>query len=232
MRSRTTLAVFALLGLSTLLLPGKVQAQSITSPYQFLGTNQEGSLFAGYQSMGTGRFGFGPGPGMAFGGVYGVNFAGPFGLEGVVTYLPTTRDIVDPGRDKGDLVVGDMSSDMIMIDGRLRFALTGDRTWHGFSPFIVVGGGFAFDVSQDELDKELLLSEDVFNFGTSFIGVLGGGLRWFPGERFVVRADADLVLWQLETPAGFSDPERAFIGVDEEEWVSGSSFSLGLGIRF
>jgi hypothetical protein len=232
MNSRTNLALIALLGLSFLPVFAGVQAQSITSPYRFLETKQEGGAFVGHMSVGTGRFGYGPKPGVVVGGRYGLDISGPFGLEGVVTYLPTTRDIIDPGREEGDRYVGEMGSDIIMIDGRLRFSLTGDRTWHGVSPFVLAGGGFAFDVSPDNTDRELLLLDDVFDFGTSFVGILGGGFRWFPGDRFLLRGDVALAMWQLESPIGYSDPARAFRGVDESEWASGPSFSLGLAYRF
>jgi hypothetical protein len=78
----------------------------------------------------------------------------------------------------------------------------------------------------------LLLADDRFKFGTSFVGILGGGLRWFPGERFLIRGDFTLSIWQLKTPRGYSDPERAFRGVDEKEWVGSSSFTVGIGFRF
>ena len=210
MNSRMNRILLAILGLGALLTPHWALAQTISSPYRFLEARQEAGPFLGTMSPGTGRFGFGPAPGIAFGGRYGINLAGPFGLEGVVTYLPTERAMIDPGRNEGDMDVGDMASDVVMIDGRLRFSLTGDRAWHNLAPFVLAGGGIAFDVSGDNLDVETLL----------------------PGDRFLVRADGTLFIWQLKTPIGFSDPERGFVGVDEKEWVSGPSFSLGLGIRF
>ncbi|MGM0668508.1 MAG: hypothetical protein ACQET1_02260 [Gemmatimonadota bacterium] len=226
---RTTLAILVL---SALLAPGAADGQSIPSPYRFLETRQEVDVFLGTMSPGTGRFDLGPQPGTALGARYGINVAGPFGLEGVVTYLPTERSIIDPGRAEGDFKVGEMPSDVVMLDARLRFALTGNRTWHGLAPFVLAGGGVAFDAAGGDEDQEILLADDRFKFGTSFVGMLGGGARWFPGERFFFRADALLFLWQLKTPRGFTDPERAFEGVEEKEWVSGPSFSVGFGIRF
>ena len=222
----TTLAVGAIL------FHGPLPAQTIPSPYRFLESKQEAGLFGGYISPATGRFGFGPGPGPAWGLRYGINFSGPFGLEAVMTQAPTQRDIVDPGRVEGDRVIGEMSSQLVTIDGRLRFSLTGDRTWHRLSPFLAMGGGLVFDAASDNSDEELLLADDRFHFGTSFVGILAGGLRWLPGERFLIRGDLSLSIWQLKTPRGYSDPERAFTGVDEKEWVGSSSFTLGIGFRF
>lgn len=232
MKSRTILLLLVILSLCAVPLSPGLTAQSISSPYQFLESRQEVDIFAGHENMGTGRFGFGPGPGLALGARYGINLSGPFGLEGVVSYIPTTRDIIDPGRDEGDQVIGDMASDIVVIDGRLRFSLTGDRSWHGFAPFVLAGGGLAFDASSDKADLTLLLPNDIFEFGTSFVGVFGGGFRLFPGDRFVIRGDATFQIWQLDTPVGFLDTERAFEGAEEKEWVSGSTFSLGLGYRF
>ena len=81
-------------------------------------------------------------------------------------------------------------------------------------------------------EADLLLPEDQFEFQTSFAGLFGGGLRWFVGERMVVRADLSMMLWRLRSPPGFGLPERELEGVDETEWVSGPSFSIGTGIRF
>lgn len=232
MKPNARRTILTLVALASTLFPVAADGQSIPSPYRFLDARQEVGIFVGTMSPGTGRFDLGPQPGTSVGARYGINLAGPFGLEGAVTYLPTERSIIDPGRAEGDFKVGDMPSDVFMLDARLRFALTGDRTWHGLAPYLVAGGGVAFDGSGADEDQELLLADDRFKFGTSFVGILGGGLRWFPMERFFFRADADLFLWQLKTPRGFSDPDRGFEGVEEKEWVSGPSLSLGFGIRF
>ena len=225
-------ALLISLALMAPLLPGTAVGQSIPSPYRFLDTRQEVDIFMGTMSPGTGRFDYGPQPGTALGARYGINIAGPFGLEGVVTYLPTDRSIIDPGRAVGDFKIGEMPSDVIMLDVRLRFSITGNRSWHGLAPFVLAGGGLAFDGAGAKEDQELLLADDRFKFGTSFVGILGAGVRWYPGDRFFFRADTQLFLWQLKTPRGFSDPEREFEGVEEKEWVSGPSISLGFGIRF
>jgi hypothetical protein len=227
---RHTILTLFVLGSS--LFPASVTAQSVPSPYRFLDTRQEVDLFAAQVSPETGRFGYGPQPSMAFGARYGINIAGPFGLEGVLAYQPTERAIIDPGRAEGDFKVGDMPADVITMDARLRFTLTGDRTWHGLAPFVLAGGGLAFDASGAKEDEELLLVDDRFKFKTSFVGILGGGIRWYTGSRFFFRADTHLFIWRLKTPQGYFDTERGFEGVEEKEWASGPSVSIGFGIRF
>ena len=65
-----------------------------------------------------------------------------------------------------------------------------------------------------------------------FMALLGGGVRWFMTQRMLIRADAFITMNQLETPAGFLDPERALVGVGEKEWVSGPAFSIGAAFHF
>ncbi len=230
-RTLSLTALWTLLGL-TLPLPGL--SQSIPSPYRFVETRQEGGLFVGVLSPGRGRFGYGPGPGTALGARYAIRVSGPFALEGVAILLPTTRDLIDPGRDEGDRKVGEVDSRLLILDVRLRFDLTGPRTWHGLTPFVLAGGGFALDIAPDPEAQEepLLLADDRFRFGNSFTGLLGGGIAWFPVPDFVVRLDAGLFIWQLRSPSGFRNPERGFEGVEEKEWVSGPSLTLGGAIRF
>lgn len=221
-----------LLGVILTVLPRGAPAQVIPSPFEFLEKRQEAGVFLGQMAPGVGRFGYGPKSSLALGARYGIHLSGPFGLEAVGTMLPTDRDLIDPGRDEGDRVIGDVPATLISLDGRLRFSLTGDRTWHGVAPFLFTGGGLVFDVAGDDEAEEDLLADDRFEFGTSFLGLLGGGLRWFPGDRLVVRFEGALSLWQLKSPRGFRDPEREFEGVEEKEWVSGPSFSVGIGFRF
>jgi hypothetical protein len=213
-------------------LPTQGRGQVVPSPYRFIDSRQEAGPFLAFVAPGKGRFGYGPKPGLALGGRYGIHLGGPIGAEGVVLFFPTNRDLVDPGRVEGDRVVGEVSSNLLLLDGRLRLSLTGDRTWKGLNPIIFAGGGVAFDLAGESSEEEVLLEQDRFEFGTSFEGVLGAGVRWFASERFLVRADLGLYLWQLKAPEGFRDPARGFLGVGEKEWVSGPSFSLGAALHF
>jgi hypothetical protein len=208
--------------------------QSIPSPYRFIENRHEAGPVAGFASPGTGRFGYGPAPGPSLGLRYGIRLGGPFSLDGVAGYLHTTRDVVDPSRAEGRRVVGEVDTGIATLDLRLRFSLTGDRTWHGLNPFVFMGAGGAFDVKgESEVEAELLeLENDRFRFRPTFSGLLGWGIAWYPSERLMLRADASLLMWRLRTPPGFRAPERNIEGVAEKEWVSGPSFTLGAAIRF
>ena len=229
-RSAQLSLLLALLLLS--LGPVPSAGQTIPSNYSFFQTRQEAGVFAGATNQGTGRFEYGPKPATTFGARYSIHLGGPFGLEGVFSYLPTTRNIVDPSREEGDRVVGEADSEIMSADIRLRFSLTGDRTWRGLHPFLLMGIGLGWDMAGESVQDELLLPDDRFEFGTRLVTLFGGGARWFLTDRFMARGDIFVNMYQLKAPRGFLDPERALTAVGEKEWVSGPTFSLGLAYHF
>jgi hypothetical protein len=64
------------------------------------------------------------------------------------------------------------------------------------------------------------------------MGYVGLGSRFVPTPRITFRVDGGLTLWQIPTPRGWSDPDRGFEAVEEEEWVGGPGLTAGLSIRF
>ena len=208
------------------------EAQSIPSNYRYVDSSQETGAFVGFASVGTGRFGYGPGDGTVVGGRYGIDFAGPLTFEVVASVLDGTRDIINPGRDEGDRKVAEADSQVGAVDGRLKLTLTGPRTWRGLSPFLLFGGGMAFDLSGEHPAEADLEPADRFDFGRSFFGTLGGGSRVVVSERLVFRVDGIFSIWKLDTPPGFSDPSRGFGNVEKGEWVQGLRLTLGAAIRF
>ena len=216
----------------SLAAPSLLDGQAISSPYRFIDTRRELGAFGGWISPGTGRFGYGPGPGPLMGARVGYDFGGPFSLEVAVGVIPTTRDIVDPRRLEGDRVIGETTASIVAADLRAKFSLTGPRTWHGLSPYLAAGAGMASDLAGASLLEQDLLETDRFDFGSAFSTQLGGGLRWFVNETFVVRGEGLLHLWRLKAPDGFRDPERGFGDVGEAEWINAGSFTVSAGYRF
>lgn len=229
---RLLLAAATIGALSSGLAPSAVSAQTIPSNFEFIEKRQHAGAFVGYSFLNSGRFGFGPSGGLHVGGRYGVNLSGPLALEAHAGVISGERDIINPARPLGDRVVG--TGDVLLgtLDGRLRLTLTGDRTWHGMAPFIVFGGGIAFDLAAEQAVDELLETQDRFEFGTSFLGTAGGGTSVFVSERLELRGDGVFSLWKLGTPPGFSDPERGFLSVEESEWVGGFHATLTFFYRF
>jgi hypothetical protein len=208
--------------------------QSIPSPYRFIEERQELGIFAGTFWGDPGRYDLGPGTGVVGGVRYGIDLSGPLSIEGVGSVASATRDVINPRRDEGDRKVEEAEAALLFLEARLRFSLTGRRTWYGFQPFLFAGGGVAFDIQGNQAEDELLASVDRFDFGTQFLGTTGAGARYLLGRRWVIRADATLYLYQVDTPGGFLDPDRNLdLGtVPESEWVSSTSVTLGFAFRF
>jgi hypothetical protein len=219
--------------LLALLLPDSGEAQTISSPYRYVEQRQEAGAFVGHLSPDRGRFGYGPGPGLLLGARYGLELTGPLALEGVVASFPTTRDVINPAREEGDRIVGEADMALVMLEARLRFTLTGRRTWYRLQPYVVAGGGFAFDVEGVQRDDVVNLEErDRFDFGTKFMGSLGTGVRWLFTDRLGLRAEGLLSLWKLDTPSGYEDPARGFEAVPESEWTNATGFTVSLTWRW
>lgn len=215
------------------LLPGDdARAQTVPSPYRFIEQRQEAGAFVGVARTGAGRFGFGPQDGTIYGVRYGIDLAGAFGLEGMFSWLPTERDVIDPRRPEADRVRGQADVQLLLLDARLRFTLTGNRTWNSLAPFVFAGAGLGYDAAGDQEIDESLGASDRFDFGFALVGSLGGGVRWMVSERFLVRGDAQLTLWQLDTPEGFQDPELGFEAPPQSEWANNPVLTLGLAYRF
>lgn len=224
----------ALLALFLGVLPASLQAQSIPSPYRYIEEGQEGGFFVGYFDADPGRYELGPKSALMTGLRYGLELAGPLGLEGVATVVPTERDVINPGRAPGERAVDVAEATLLFVEARLRFALTGRRTWNRLQPYAAAGIGLGMDVQGNQREDDLLLAADRFNFGTRFVGSFGAGTRVILGSRLTLRLDASLLLYQLRTPGGFQDPDRELdLGnVPDSEWVAGRGLSLGLAYRF
>lgn len=209
-----------------------LEAQQIPSPYRFIEPRQEVGGFVGYLDMDRGRFGLGPEAAAFVGARYGIRISGAFALEGVLSFLPTSRDVLDPRRTEGDRLIGEADASILAADARLRFTVTGQRTWQGLAPHLLVGGGFATDLAGDPaIEGDDRTANQRFDFGTPITGTLGGGVRWIPWERVLVRTDVALSLWKLEIPDGFRTLDPA-VPVPEDEWVSGLNFTVGVSYIF
>ena len=229
---RTSRIRFLLAALSALALPLPGKGQEITSPYRYLEQAQEAGVSRGSTSVEPGLFEYGPDGGQVLGLRYGVELSGPLALEGVTQWIAGTRNVVDPGRVEGDRIIGQANAEVITIEARVRFSLMGRRSWHSLSPFLSFGGGIALNASGSDALDEVLLAEDRFDFGNSFYGTINAGSRWYLTQRFTVRGEGTFSLWKIDTPPGYTTPERDFTGVPDGEWLRGLGLSVALMYRW
>jgi hypothetical protein len=103
----------------------------------------------------------------------GWSLGGPFALEFGGFLLPTDRLVRAPTAS-GEAIEELGVADALVggLDGRLRFTLTGPRTWHRLAPFVVAGGGVVGNLSGRIEEEADLPSEVRFDFGPSFLGLL------------------------------------------------------------
>ena len=212
-------------------------AQTIPSPYRFIEGRQEVSLISGYMPADPGIYDLGPRSGPVFGARYAIEAVGPIFFEGLLSYLPTNRAVIDPRRSRDDWSIGDTDVHLVMLDARFDFSLTGRRTWRRISPHVFFGGGLAVDLAAEGESEQELLPEDLFDFGTAFTASAGTGLRMSLTSKLMLRADASMTLWRINTPGGFQDPAKRPSSDGQEnlqqtEWVAGTGLSLSLGWRF
>lgn len=208
------------------------RAQRIPSPYEFIEHSQEGGAFVGVLEPGSGRFDTGPRGGPLVGVRYSVHVNGPVNFDAWASYLSGERWVIDPSRPAGDRKVGRADADLVLLEGSLKFSLMGQRTWNRLGPYLLAGGGIAVDAAGDQEADLEIDPENRFDFGSSFIGHLGAGVRWLPIQRFAVRADGRFTLWQLDTPEGYFDQALDLNSPQESEWVSGISVTVGAAILF
>lgn len=213
---------------------GPASAQRIDTPYRFFEETQGIGATASYVSTDKGSIGLGPESGIAFGGRYHIRLTGPFFVEAEALYFPTTRAVLDTAvivADSAFEQVGEADIAIAMVQASLRFQITGQRTWHGILPFILLGAGVGIQAADDDEADEAVAGEGRFDFGTTFAGQIGAGIEIFPVERLAIRIDARNVLWQLKTPQAMleADLGRA---IPSEEWTNNLTASIGLTFHF
>ena len=237
MTIRSTLYAAAPLLVAFAALASSAGAQTIPSSYRFIEGRQEVSLISGYLPADPGIYDLGPRSGPLFGARYAIEATGPIFFEGLVTYVPTNRAVIDPRRARDDWSIGETPVHLVMLDARFDFSVTGRRTWHRISPHLFVGGGVAVDLAAEGEAEQELLPEDLFDFGTAFTANAGAGLRASLTSKLMLRADASMTLWKINTPGGFQDPAKRPVteraeNLQQGEWVAGIGLTLSLGWRF
>lgn len=211
---------------------GGVSAQQINSPYRFVDESQAAGVWAGYMLADQGDVGLGPKNGPVFGGRYAIRVSGPFQIELEGGYFPTTRAVLDTTVVESVFEeVGEANLKLALLNGSLRFNLTGARTWHNIQPFFAFGAGAVINLSGENGADTDVPADVRFDLGTRFAGQLGGGIEWFPTRQLTVRLDARNVLWKINTPEPFRLSELGAETV-ANEWLQNGLFSVGLSLRF
>jgi len=221
--------------LSTLIGGGAVRpasAQDIDSPYRFVETGREAALHSGWMSPAEGRFGFGPQAGPTFGLRFGVSVAGPIELEADLSWASLTRDVIDPTGVDGPARISEADVSQYHALIKMQGSIVGRRTWNGLQPVLWVGLGLRGDFSGAQAGDLAIAEQYRYDTGTKFAATFGGMIRLIVSDRWSARFEAGSLLYRLDTPGGYSEPDLGFEAVGQNEWVNAPSFGLSLGYRF
>jgi hypothetical protein len=216
-----------LLVMAVLAAPGLLDAQRITSPYQFIERIHSVTLQGGYLETHRGERDLAPHSGPVIAARYSGRMSGPLSGEAGVLALPTQRTFYVPGPTPADpaVAVDDVSAHILVGDAGFRFSITGPRTWNNLAPFVGASVGVAVNLAgRSAAEREAVTAEEqLLRFGPSF--AMGGmaGTDWFITDRLSIRASARTVIWRITTPAGFA-------GVRETDWLP--NFGLTIGPAF
>ena len=213
--------------------PGDASAQGISSPYEFIQGTHTGALIVGTIGAARGELGIGPGGGTLVAARYGIELRGPLAMDVHGLFVSTDRTVFDPVAETGLVEVGPARTLLVGLEARLRFTVTGRRTWHRTAPYVVLGAGLAGDLAGPPSIEAEIVPEAHFNFGPSVLGVTGAGIRVIATDRIEFRGEANYRIWKLGTPAAFRDLETVLgAPVSEEEWLGPFAFALEMSYRF
>lgn len=196
--------------------PAGLAAQTIDSPYRFVERKRDIGPYIGYIFADAGQANLGANPGPVAGMQFAMRMSDPIHLAANVGYFPTTRDVIDPTAEDYPHSIGTEPFNLVMLSGRLQFNLTGGRSWHRLVPYLIGGGGVAFDVSSNinclvepERPTCQIQAPDRFEFGTSFLGQVGIGTAIIITDRLGARITFEDDIWRIKRPAGwiFSAPD-------------------------
>lgn len=167
-----------------------------SSPYNDLEYHSEMTLFGGYFRGASDPAGVAPGGGPIGGIRYEIGVGGPVQLVARFARASSERNVIDPTKPAATRQLGSQTWPVYIGDAGFSVNLTGQRSYHGIVPVIYTGVGIATDAGKT-------VEADPYSLGTTFAFSLAGGLRFVPGGRFQVRADAGTYMYQIKYPAEY-----------------------------
>lgn len=209
-------AALAFLALVPGTAPGQQQdSVRIDTPYRWIPHGFRVGAAGGYLDTRLSNLRLGPGSSPMGGLRARARISAPISLEGSVMYGNSDRFVVDPRLEAGPGVVDTVSSKWILAEAAMQFALTGNRTWRGLHPYLVLGAGFLVGV--DEQSSPAFAAPELaeFRYDIEMMPAIqaGLGVEWLLSDRIGVALEARDHLWRVSTPGdaengtGFFRPE-------------------------
>lgn len=217
--------------LASVAVPGRAFAQHIPSPYRFLDTRQEATLFAGHLWSEPGVVGLGVDDASIYGGSYTIRLGGPFNIELAASIIPTQRAVRDTILPDTATFVEVAKANITLgsLEAAVRFDLTGARTFHRVLPYLVTGIGLNARMTSDVGADSTVDAALRYRPGTRFAGQFGAGIEWIPSSRIGLKIDARNHLWRVRAPVGFLELSSE---APQKEWLQHYAVTAGLTYRF
>jgi len=201
------------------------------SPYHDIRGGSGPRLSVGYLTGGRGRIPVGISDGPTMGLNYDLSVGGPFTFSFGAAYGFTTRRIVNPFVGRDSATSGLIPNRVALFDAGLLLSLTGHKSWHGIAPYFGASMGLA-------ISDSLKADSSGYKFGTTFTLMPAVGVRWYPASRVTVQADARLLMWKLNYPASFKEPNPVDstrvqpVTATDNQWTFHPWFAFGVGWSF
>ncbi len=196
------------------------------SPYRDLEYHSELTAFGGYFRGAQDPAGVAPGGGPIGGIRYEIGIGGPAQLVVRAAEAFSERNVVDPTQPAATRNLGSRPWPVYLADLGLSVNLTGQRSFHGIVPVTYAGVGIATDGGKKA-------TGDPYRLGTTFAFSFSGGLRFVPGGRFQIRADAGTYMYQIKYPAAYyilASDNTAVLDSKQTKnfWKRNGVYTLGL----
>ncbi len=235
--SRTLLPALALLALSA----GAAQAQTVPSPFRYIEPKSSVEIMGGYlftdselavNDSTTAEFG--PQSAPMITARVNRRFGGPISGNVALSFIPSERRVISAAEGQDSVFVDvidtgeTVSAPIAMLEAGIRFHITGDRTYHGFAPYVMATGGVAAEIGGAAGGEKDLPDDERFDFGPAFAVGAGTGVDWFLTRRFSLRTELSYRIWRLTAPQGFATNRTA----DIDEWNGNAGVSVGAAFHF
>ena len=242
-RDRGRLFSLGLLLAFALATPGGLGAQEerIDSPYRWIPGGLRVGVQGGYLSASRGNLDFAQGPAVVTAARFRVRVSSPLSLELGASYAPADRWVVDPRLETGPAVVDTVSASWLGIEAGVQLGLTGARTWHGFQPYALFGGGFLIGINEQvsETFAEQQLEPFRYKIGSAPELYGGLGVEIFPSGKVGLSLEFRDHLTRIKTPDGFFQLDIlqtiADLGLEaptNTQWLHNFEFSATLWYYF
>ena len=216
------------------------QPEVIDTPFRWIERGFRLGAYGGYIFANRGMLNMGPGSTPIVGTRLRVRLSSPLTLEINFGYgFDSDLYLVDPRSAQYPAPVDTVGVTFGLLTGGFQFSFTGSRTWHGIQPYLFLGGGVYFGLSQERTNKIPIPSAPfLFRIGTQPVLDFGLGAERQMGKvglAFETRAH----LWRFRAPDGFFRPdilldlaERNLPVAEASDWTLNFELSLAFYYYF